>query len=281
MKTAAWEELWPESRHLLHVVAVMRDCASDDVAASHHSAAALHALPLYRSSPRRAQVTTPRSSRISSGDDVFRHVHRLPDEDVTMIGGVRCTTLARTVFDLARVLTAEAALAAADAAMRRVALSGQTYDQPAADRWRGEMAERVLRASGARGIRQARWITELMDGRAHLPGESVSRLHLVRLGFHALPLQVPVRAPGGGWYFVDIGLEEARAWGEFDGTQKYLDEAMRSGRSLEAVLLAEKQREDWIRGTTGRAVVRWDDTHIVSASALGARLASFGIHPPR
>jgi hypothetical protein len=223
----------------------------------------------------------PRASRISSGDDVFRHAHRLPDEDVMSVGGLRCTTLARTVFDLIRVLPAEAALAAADAAMRSVALVGREYDESAAQQWRSEIDARLLRASGARGIRQARWIAELMDGRAQLPGESVSRLQLIRLGFRSIALQVPVRAPAGGWYFVDLGLEEVAAWAEFDGESKYLDEALRSGRSLEAVLLAEKQREDWIRGTTGRSVARWGDAHIASPRALAARLGAFGIRPPR
>ncbi len=47
-------------------------------------------------------------------------------------------------------------------------------------------------------------------------------------------------------YYVDFGMDEVGSFGEFDGKGKYLDEAMRSGRSR----------------------------------ALGRRLESFGISPP-
>jgi hypothetical protein len=276
-----WDDLWPESRHLLHVIAATSDGESRDSAASHSSAAVLHQLPIYRTALPRVHLTTPHAARISSGPDVMRHVHALAEDDVTVVNGIRCTTLSRTVFDLVRTLSPEAALAAADAALRRVALRGHHYDEARAAQWREEQNRRLRDAAGARGVRQGRWIIEMADGRAQLPGESVSRLQLRRLGFRVLRLQVPVRSPDGGWYWVDIGIEEADAWGEFDGEAKYLDEAMRTGRSIEQVLLDEKSREDWIRGTTHRRFCRWGDAHIRTPSALGRRLAAFGIHPPR
>jgi hypothetical protein len=141
------------------------------------------------------------------------------------------------------------------------------------------MAERIDAASGARGIRRARWVIAFADGRAHLPGESVSRLQLSRLGFRPPQLQVPVAGPAGRRYFVDFGLTDVRAFGEFDGRDKYLDEAMRRGLPLERVLLEEKQREDWIRGTTQWRFARWGDEHITSPKALAKRLASFSISP--
>ena len=47
------------------------------------------------------------------------------------------------------------------------------------------------------------------------------------------------------------------------------------------VLLAEKQREDWIRATTNRKFPRWGKAHTTSAAALGARLSAFSVSPPR
>jgi hypothetical protein len=56
---------------------------------------------------------------------------------------------------------------------------------------------------------------------------------------------------------------------------------MRAGKSLEQVLLAEKQREDWIRGLTQYRFVRWGAEHSATPARLAARLKSFGIVPPR
>jgi len=55
---------------------------------------------------------------------------------------------------------------------------------------------------------------------------------------------------------------------------------MRDGLSLEAVLLEEKKREDWIRGRTQRRFARWGNEHVGTPELLAARLAAFGIRPP-
>lgn len=273
-------ELWPEGRHLAHVIAVTRDSTGDAVA-SHVSAGVVWGLPLYRHEPARVHLTTDAPRRISSGGDVMRHVGPLPATDVVVRQGIRTTSLARTVFDLVRTLPPEAAVACADAAERMLALRGREWDEAAVLSWRRGMSGRLAAASGARGVTQARWVTAFANGRAQLPGESVSRLQLVRLGFQTPQLQVPVAGPGGRSYFVDLGLDDVGAFGEFDGKGKYLDEALRRGIPLERVLLEEKQREDWIRGTTQRRFARWGDEHIVSTAALAARLRSFHITPPR
>jgi hypothetical protein len=271
--------LWPESRHLLHVLAVARDGQGVGIA-SHASAAVLHGLPLYRVRSARVHLTTDAPRRIASGPDVFRHVAPLPPTDVTTVGGVMCTTLERTVFDCVRSLSLEAAVSIADAAERSMAFRHREWDQDAADRWRHGLRLRIERASGARGIRGARFVADFANGNAQLPLESVSRLQLHRLGFRAVRLQVPVAAPDGGWYFVDLGLDDIKTFGECDGEGKYRDEAMRSGRSLEQVLLDEKSREDWIRGTTGWRLIRWGDRAAASVQAFATRLRAFGIPIP-
>jgi hypothetical protein len=271
--------LWPEGTHLAHVIAVVRAATGGGVV-SHESAGVAWGLPLYRHRPLRVHMTTPAPARISSGQDVIRHVAPLPASDIVVLHGIRCTSLERTVFDMMRTLGPEASVAAADAGERQCALRGRVWDEDAVDYWRRSMRDRVDAASGARGIRRARWVAAFADGRAQLPGESVSRLQLVRLGFEVPRLQVPVAGPGDQTYFVDFGLADVRAFGEFDGKGKYLDAAMRRGMPLERVLLEEKQREDWIRGTTQWRFARWEDEHSATPRALAARLASFGIRPP-
>ena len=273
------EMLWPEGRHRAHVIAVARDSAGNAVM-SHTSAAVLWRLPLYRIRFVRVHMTTDAPSRISSAPDVRRHVAPLPVDDTSVIDGIRCTSLARTVFDLIRTLPPEAAVALADAAERLMAERQWEWDLEAVTSWRRAMSERLTAASGARGIRQARWVSEFADGRAQLPGESVSRLQLHRLGFARPELQVLFDGPDGRRYFIDFGLDDVDSYGEFDGERKYLDEALRSGKSIEQVLLEEKQREDWIRGRTQRRFARWGFEHIATARRLAERLASFSIAPP-
>ncbi|MEV8250389.1 hypothetical protein AB0O87_05625 [Microbacterium sp. NPDC076768] len=273
------ETLWSEQQHYAHVIAVARD-ASGPAIMSHSSAAVLWNLPLHAMRLVRVHMTTAAPTRISSAPDVFRHVAPLPASDITVRAGIRCTSLARTVFDLIRSVPAPAAVAVADAAERQMAERQWEWDTDAVVAWRRAMVKRLGQAGGARGVRQARWVADFADGRAQLPGESISRLHLRTLGFADPGLQIPVDGPGRRRYFVDFELADVRCFGEFDGKGKYIDEAQRSGRTLEQVLLAEKQREDWIRGRTQWAFARWGSEHITTPAALAARLASFHITPP-
>ena len=271
--------LWPEEQHRAHVIAVARDGRGGAIA-SHTSAAVLWRLPLYRIRCARVHLTTSRARRISSAPDVMRHATPIDAEDVVDIDGIRCTSLARTVFDLIGTLPLDAAVALADAAERQMALRLREWDVEAVTSWRLGLSRRLGEAGGMRGIRQARWVFGFADGRAESPGESVSRLQLRRLGYAPPALQVPIPGPDGRMYYVDFGMDEVGSFGEFDGKGKYLDEAMRSGRSIEQVVHDEKRREDWIRGRTQQRFARWESEHIGTPRALGRRLESFGISPP-
>ena len=274
-----YRRLTPEQQHRTRVIAVARE-SEGGAAMSHTSAGVLWRLPFYRVELTRVHMTTDAPRRISSARDVLRHVAPLPAEDVVVVDGIRCTSLARTVFDLCRTLPLEASVSVADAAERLMGERIREWDLDAIESWRAGLQHRLDGAAGARGIRQARWVADFADGRAQLPGESVSRLQLHRLGFAPPELQVPVPGPAGRMYFVDFGLEDARAFGEFDGKGKYLDQAMRAGKTIEQVMLEEKEREDWIRGTTRRPFARWGSTHIRTAPDLATRLAAFHITPP-
>lgn len=273
-----WRRLWPEGRHLLHVVALDRDAVGSRPVFSDVSAAVVHGMPLYRTRPERVHVVTDRHSSRSM-PDVLRHEATLARGDVVEVDGLSCTSTVRTVLDVARTLTPEAAIACADAALRAVAVIDHEQDEEVAADWREQLLGRA-RSSSARGVRQSRRVIAFADRRAELPGESVSRLQLSRLGFRRIGLQAPVVLPDGTLFRVDFDLEEAEVFGEFDGRGKYLDESLRGDMAIEDVLLAEKRREDTIRGVTGRRFVRWESEHIVTDTALGARLAAFGIRPP-
>lgn len=278
MRADDFSGLWPQSRHLAHVLAVHESAAVPPVFAL-VSAAALHGLALYRVRAPRVHTVHPDAER-KTGGDVIRHRARLEPSDVVDVGGIRCTSLERTVYDLARLTSAEVALVAVDTALGRIGGDPRSFDGDAAAAWHAGLVERVERSAGARGIRHARAVLDVADGRSQQPLEITTKLQLRRLGFGQPALQVPVAAPGGGAFWLDMEITEAGAFYECDGETKYTDEAMRSGRTLEQVLLAEKQREDWVRGTTRKAVLRGGTAHAATPEALAARLRSFGVALP-
>lgn len=276
-----WKTLWPEGQHLVRVVAACREMVGGTHVLSFSSAAVVHGLPIFRTRLARLHLTGSTAMQSSNSASIIRHEERLSPEDIEVVGGMRCTTVERTAFDLMRTLSPEAAVSVADAALGAVAARRHVTDPQLAEEWRERMRRRAREAGAVRGIRQARWTIEFADGGAQLPGESVTRLQLSRLGFGRVRTQVPVRAADGSTYWVDLGMDEVNAFTEFDGEGKYLDEAMRSGRTIEQVLLDEKRREDWIRGTSQRRFARVGDAHIGTPFALGRRLAAFSIVPPR
>ncbi len=275
-----WRDEFGEGRHLLRVAGTFADLRSDAVACL-TSAAVLHRLPLWRLEPARVHLAGLRLNGRTTGSlTVARHRAAIPRGDVVEIAGIPCTSLPRTVADLIRHLDPARGLVVADAAMRARAFDPVTreYDGDKAEAFRFAVGARLR--SGARGVKHARRTLELADGRAESPGESVSRMLLVQIGFAVPRIQVEVPSPRGRPYRVDFGLDDVDAWGEYDGEVKYRDPRMRAVDEVGLdVLLAEKEREDWIRGTTNRRYVRWGSAHLTEA-ALARRLAAFHIRPP-
>lgn len=272
----AWRAAKPEARAVARAAALTAVSGVPPIV-SHETAGAAHGLPLYRADRERIHVIVS-TERPGAARGVIRHRGELSQGDVVEIDGLHVTSLVRTVADVARTATFEQAVTIADAALRKQFVTGPgSYDIRGAEEFR----ERVIAVVGrsAHGQRRARRVLEFADGRAQLPGESISRIRLRELGFRLLDLQVPVPGPRGNTYYVDFELGEAVAFGEFDGAIKYVDGRLLDGRTSAQALDEEKQREDWIRGTTQRRYARWGWPHLASASDLGSRLAAFGIHP--
>ncbi|OZB79656.1 MAG: hypothetical protein B7X41_19235 [Microbacterium sp. 14-71-5] len=274
----AHEGLWGEGRHLVAVVAAHLNADPPGPVFWGPSAAVLLGLPLYRLSPKKVHtvILGARHGRTRAG--ILQHGVGLDEADIVDVDGIRCTSPERTVLDLACTTSPETALSAADAALRRVAVEGHRQDPDRAADWHRRMSLRA--AVRTRGIRRAREILDFADGRAQLPGESVSRLQLHRIGFTGLELQQQVIGSEGDEYWIDFGFPRNRVFGEFDGQGKYVDPAVRGTHSAEDAVLAEKRREDDIRGVTGWRFARWEDRHVRTPDALTARLQAFGVRPP-
>lgn len=264
----AWRALWPESRHLVAVVAAAEEMTTGRSVLSHDSAAVLHGLPLYRHSPGAVHVTVRPGGGMPSRVGLVRHRDALGEEDVVVIDGIPCTSLERTVFDLGRTTPVETGIAAADAALRCLAFGAESYERHEAERWRSSMLTRVALAGGARGVRRARSVIVFADGRAESPGESVSRWRWAEAGFSDIEVQPLVLLDGGRRRWCDLAIGEIRTLFEFDGRLKYTDPEMRGRRTADEVVIEEKLREDEIRAATGWRLLRAVDENIATAAAF-------------
>ncbi|WP_132992075.1 type IV toxin-antitoxin system AbiEi family antitoxin domain-containing protein [Gordonia zhaorongruii] len=207
---------------------------------SHHSAAAVHGLPLL-DPPRGLVHVTSRSSR-GGGLRSGRHVHTtsLSDDDVVDADGLAVTGLARTAVDIAISSSFASALTVFDAVLRL-----------GVDR--SECQEQLARRRGF-GARRAWPALIAADGRAASVGESWSRAQMTEARLPMPHLQCEHRV-GGRTYFSDFEWD-SRLIGEFDGNHKY-GRLRKPGESVADAVLREKRREDDLR-SLGFMVVRWD-----------------------
>lgn len=212
---------------------------------SHHSAAALHGLPLPSHDLGRVHVT-----RVGDAGGVRRasvqvHRARLDDVEVTEVDGLPVTTLERTAADLARILTPDRGLVVVDAALRQGA-------DPVL------LAEIVEMQGRMTGAPRARAIVALGDPLAESAGESRSRwfMHEFNLPVRVLQFWV-VDSQGNRIGRADFAWPDLGVLGEFDGWVKY-GRLLKPGQQLSDVLRDERFREQRMR-TQGWWVHRWTD----------------------
>ena len=148
--------------------------ANPRVPASHTAAASLLGLELL-DAPEEVCITLPRGRR---GRIPGAHVHRarLFPQDVVAVGRLMMTSPARTWLDLGREHGADAAIVAADSALRRGLCTPP------------DLARVLAHAAGWPGVRGAATALPLADPRAESALESVSRL---RIGGFGLPPPEP------------------------------------------------------------------------------------------
>ncbi len=126
VRSAEWEELFGEGRLRTRAQAVAARTENPLATNSHTTAAAIHGLPLYRTATDRVHLIVPGLHTRKNSSDVVRHHVPLAPEDVVVIDGLRVTSLERTVYDVIRAVSLEAAVVCFDAALRRI-LRGTTH----------------------------------------------------------------------------------------------------------------------------------------------------------
>jgi hypothetical protein len=129
----------------------------------------------------------------------------LGGDELTRVGGIPVTTLARTAYDLGRHLPRGQAVARLDALMRATPFSIE------------DVLLLAKRYPGARGLRRLREVLPLMDAGAASPKETWLRLLLIDAGLPIPTTQIPVVDRYRTVAVLDMGWEKYMVAVEYDG----------------------------------------------------------------
>ncbi|MDT5180004.1 MAG: hypothetical protein QOJ95_4202 [Mycobacterium sp.] len=145
-------------------------------------------------------------SRFTSAAGVIVRSGAIARDELCVRGGIKCTTAARTAYDIGRFMLPDKSIERVDALLNA---TGCHVDEVAA------IAERYPRV---RGIRRLRAVLASSDGGAESPRETRLRLVLVRGGLPRPTTQIPV-ADGRGRIVrrIDMGWPEWMVGVEYDG----------------------------------------------------------------
>lgn len=239
-----WNALGPRSqakeRILAHAHGTLTTSAGGFVY-SHLSAARLHGLFVWGVDDKVHVLHTTRPSSDRWGKDVRGHTESFTEDDVVQVQGLRATTLERTIFDSARMLSYPKALVIMDHGLR-----------VGADRSR--LTSLAAVSSGKRGIRTLRKALVNADPRSESAGETLTRELMQRLSIRPPQPQFEVQSRLGR-HRMDFAWEEEKLALEFDGRTKYFD-----FNPTEEVIFQERRREKALVEEGWRFIrIEWKD----------------------
>ena len=269
-----WGRLTADERYRARIHAAAGGRVAADELLCGPSALALWRLPALRDWPDEVHSVRRTASGGRRTGLLVRHATARMDGGST-IDGLPVTSLARTVADVSAAGELGAGLMAADAALRGMRTGSWVRPPLSQDDLVAEAEARPKRYGRSRALTVAR----LADARAESPGESLLRASIHLLGLPMPELQWEVRGDSGRRYVVDCYWPDQDFVLEFDGKAKYLDPALRGGRTAEEVVVAEKEREDEIRAQV-RGMTRAGWTVALAPKRLEARLRAAGFRFP-
>ncbi|WP_130866390.1 type IV toxin-antitoxin system AbiEi family antitoxin domain-containing protein [Acidipropionibacterium timonense] len=242
----------------LDLIAATLPLLDDAAVLSHISAAVVHGFPLPSRVPEAVTVTRSEASARHRRKWLVTRTCPLPDDEVTLVRGMRVTTPERTAVDMAREYGFSVGVMSADWVLRQ-------------GRSREVMARVVERGRRRPGNATARRVVAFADARSESPGESMMRALLVQFGCPAPTLQLEVRDAHDEFIArTDFGWEQHRVVGEYDGKGKYGPLA-EPGVTATDVVMAEKRRENLIRAQ-GWDVIRFDARDLARPEQAASRL---------
>lgn len=265
-----WTALGGREQHMIRARAVVATRRVSGVV-SHGSAAAFWQIPLLGVEPQDVHLTVPPASGGRSYPGVVKHCVPLSEDDIVELDGVAVTSLARTLVDLAATVRLLPAVVAIDSTLR-VDRFARTTPRMTKPQLRAAYERRMPFAGHARALEAV----EFADERVDSPLESVSRVNMRAIGCPKPVLQQRFDDHRGLIGFSEFHWPEFGLVGEADGRSKYTDPRYRGGRSLEQVLLDEKDRADRL-AAIGQRVSRWGWATAADPESLSRHLVAAGL----
>jgi hypothetical protein len=264
VEAATYEALTPEGKHIVTMRALAAVAPQPPVF-SYWSAAVLLGLPVFRQHLERVHVTVEDAAQRGLVG-VAGHVAPLDAGEKVFVGGLRATSIPRTVVDIARSSPFEIGVAVADGALHA--------GVPVA-----ALHAAVSDSAGRRGWQRAQQVIAFARPEAESVAESHGRVTMMRIGIRPPVLQWSVFDRRGLAGRLDFGFPWVPAGGEVDGEQKYRNAMMAPTGAADAVI-AEKWREDRVRLEVPR-LARWGYIESRSVVLLAPILARIGVVPER
>ncbi|MGA7205085.1 MAG: hypothetical protein WBX27_10695 [Specibacter sp.] len=198
---------------------------------------------------------------------VIGHKRELVAGEWLLIDGVPVTAPARTLLDLAAVLALDDLVAAADFL---ICEHHRDFEEPKKAIVKdAELAGYILSKRFLRGLANAREAMDLMRVGADSPPETKLRLVLLRAGLPEFRTNCEIPGgPGEPTVYPDLGCEEFRVCGEYEGeihqtTEKQLYDRNRDTRTAARGWLQVKvfnndirRGEDWVVDLFRQALLR-------------------------
>ncbi len=244
IRSDKWNALGPGRRARVRIFAHAHGTLTTSTGGfiySHLSAARLHGLFVWGVDDKVHILHRARPSSDRWGKDVRGHKESFTEDDVVPVQGLRATTLDRTIFDCARMLSYPKALVIMDHGLRVGADINALADLAAA-------------SSGKRGVRTLRKALANADPRSESAGETLTRELLQRLRIK--PPQPQFEVPSRlGRHRMDFAWEEEKLALEFDGRTKYFD-----FNPTDEVIFQERRREKALVEEGWRFIrIEWKD----------------------
>lgn len=149
-------------------------------------------------------------SRRPAASGMIARCNTFDGDEVCSVDAIRCTTAARTAYDLGRRLPEQMGVIRIDALLNATGVGPASVGAVAA------------RYPGARGIRRLRKTMTLVDAGAESPQETRLRLLIVRSGLPRPLTQIPVRDDlGRVARRIDMGWPDIRVGVEYDGEHHF------------------------------------------------------------
>jgi Transcriptional regulator, AbiEi antitoxin len=229
------------------------------LAASHMTSAALQGIAMLEPDLSLVHITRADAGSPRTVAGIRHHDASLPAGHLTRCDAVLTTGAARTVVDIARQATFEAALVATESALHQGLAT------------LAELREVMAYCADWPGARRAGRVVAFASPYSETPGETMGRIAFDELGVPPPEQQVLIFDDRGLAARADYYWEKYHTVGEFDGKLKYAGDA-----SSDDALFREKQREDRLR-EAGLEVFRigWGESRARSTSIRRKAFSAF------